>query len=80
MLKCLVLLNGTVLIGKIEEVSAELGDPNCQVSDFYEITSEGMNKWLDFSNDDKVMLRSENILTIVEPNLKTVKEYESIEH
>lgn len=80
MLKCLVLLNGTVLIGKIEEVSAELGDPNCQVSDFYEITSEGMKKWLDFSNDDKVMLRSENILTIVEPNLKTVKEYESIEH
>lgn len=80
MLKCLVLLNGTVLIGKIEEVSAELGDPNCQISDFYEITSDGMKKWLNFSDEDKVMLRSENILTIVEPNLKTVKEYESIEH
>jgi small nuclear ribonucleoprotein (snRNP)-like protein len=80
MLKCLVLLNGTILIGKIEEVSAELGDPNCQISDFYEITSDGMKKWFDFSDENKVMLRSENILTIVEPNLKTVKEYESIEH
>ena len=27
MLKCLVLISGTILIGKIEEVAAELGDP-----------------------------------------------------
>jgi hypothetical protein len=80
MLKCLVLINGTVLIGKIEEVAAELGDPNCQVSDHYEITPDGLKTWLNFTNDDKVMLRSENILTIVEPDLKTVKEYESIKH
>jgi hypothetical protein len=80
MLKCLVLISGTILIGKIEEVAAELGDPNCQVSDYYEITSDGLKTWLDFTNDDKVMLRSENILTIVEPDLKTVKEYESIKH
>jgi hypothetical protein len=39
-----------------------------------------MKKWLDFTNDEILMLRSENILTIVEPNLQTVKEYESIEH
>lgn len=80
MLKCMVLLSGTILIGKIEEVSAELGDPDCQISDFYEVTPEGLKKWLDFSDDTKLMLRSENILTIVEPNLKTVKEYESIKH
>lgn len=80
MLKCLLLINGTVLIGKIEEIAAELGDPNCQVSDYYEITPDGLKEWLNFTNDQKVMLRSENILTIVEPDLKTVKEYESIKH
>ena len=80
MLKCLVLLTGTVLIGKVEEVAAELGDPNCQVSNYYEITKDGMKKWLNCTNDEILMLRSENILTIVEPNLQTVKEYESIEH
>lgn len=73
-------MDGTVLIGKIEEISAELGDPNCQVSDYYKITADGLKTWLNFTNDDKIMLRSENILTIVEPDLKTVKEYESIKH
>jgi len=80
MIKCLVLLSGTVLIGKVEEVAAELGDPNCQVTDYYEITSDGIKKWLNFTNEKILMLRSENILTIVEPNLQTVKEYESIKH
>ena len=51
MIKCLVLLSGTVLIGKVEEVAAELGDPNCQVTDYYEITSDGIKKWLNFTNE-----------------------------
>ena len=31
MIKCLVLLTGIVLIAKIEEIDAELGDPNCLI-------------------------------------------------
>lgn len=81
MVKCLILLTGTILIGKIEEVPAELGDPNCQVTNFFEITPDGkMKKWISFSDEEKIMLRSENILTIVEPNLSTLKEYESFKH
>ena len=76
MIKCLVLLTGIVLIAKIEEIDAELGDPNCLISDVCVINSDGtMSSWLDFSEDTELMIRSENILTITEPKKDIVKLY-----
>lgn len=76
MLKCLVLINGTVLIGKIEEIDAELGDPNCQVTDFLMIDSDNkLKQWATFSDDKKIMLRSENILTILDPSKEVAASY-----
>ena len=76
MIKCLVLLTGIVLIAKIEEIDAELGDPNCLISDVCEINSDWtISSWLDFSEDTELMIRSENILTITEPKKDIVKLY-----
>ena len=76
MIKCLVLLTGIVLIAKIEEIDAELGDPNCLISDVCVINSDGtISSWLDFSEDTELMIRSENILTLVDPNKDTLKLY-----
>ena len=76
MIKCLVLLTGIVLIAKIEEVDAELGDPNCLMSDVCVINSDGtISSWLNFSEDTELMIRSENILTITEPKKDIVKLY-----
>ena len=76
MIKCLVLLTGIVLIAKIEEISAEIGDPNCLISDVCVINSDGtISSWLDFSEDTELMIRSENILTITEPKKDIVKLY-----
>ena len=76
MIKCLVLLTGIVLIAKIEEISAEIGDPNCLISDVCLINPDGtINPWLDFSEDTELMIRSENILTIVEPKKDILKLY-----
>tara|TARA_Y100000114_G_scaffold155137_1_gene178624 strand:- start:605 stop:850 length:246 start_codon:yes stop_codon:yes gene_type:complete len=76
MIKCLVLLTGIVLIAKIEEVDAELGDPNCLISDVCVINSDGtISSWLNFSEDTELMIRSENILTITEPKKDIVKLY-----
>ena len=74
MIKCLVLLTGIVLIAKIEEIDAELGDPNCLISDVCVINSDGtISSWLNFSEDTELMIRSENILTITEPKKDIVK-------
>ena len=76
MIKCLVLLTGIVLIAKIEEIDAELGDPNCLISDVCVINSDGtISSWLNFSEDTELMIRSENILTLVEPNKNTLNLY-----
>ena len=76
MIKCLVLLTGIVLIAKIKEIDAELGDPNCLISDVCVINSDGtISSWLDFSEDTELMIRSENILTITEPKKDIVKLY-----
>ena len=76
MIKCLVVLTGLVLIAKIEEIDAELGDPNCLISDVCVINSDGtISSWLDFSEDTELMIRSENILTITEPKKDIVKLY-----
>ena len=40
MIKCLILLTGLNLIAKVEEIQAEIGDPNCQISDVCIINSE----------------------------------------
>ena len=76
MIKCLVLLTGIVLIAKIEEIDAELGDPNCLISDVCVINSDGtISPWLNFTEDTELMIRSENILTLVEPNKNTLNLY-----
>ena len=76
MIKCLVLLTGIVLIAKIEEIDAELGDPNCLISDVCVINSDGtISPWLNFTEDTELMIRSENILTLVDQNKDTLKLY-----
>ena len=76
MIKCLILLTGLNLIAKVEEIQAEIGDPNCQISDVCIINSDGtVSPWLNFSEDTELMIRSENILTLVDPNKDTLKLY-----
>jgi hypothetical protein len=75
MIKCLILLNQIILIAKIEQVNAELGEPDCKLTDVYVLNSDGsVSKWLDITTDD-IMLRSENILTIVEPTVEVIAKY-----
>ncbi len=69
-------MTGIVLIAKIEEIDAELGDPNCLISDVCVINSDGtISPWLNFTEDTELMIRSENILTLVDPNKDTLKLY-----
>jgi len=76
MIKCLVLLTGIVLIAKTEEIDAEIGDPNCLISDVCVINSDGtISSWLDFTEDTELMIRSENILTITQPKKDILKLY-----
>ena len=41
MIKCLIFISGLILIAKIEEIEAELGDPDCQICDVCVVNSDG---------------------------------------
>ena len=72
MIKILLLKNKTVLITEIEEVTAELGEPDCKLINPVEILDTEplqLKKWLnDYTTQTSSMLSSDSILTIVDPH------------
>jgi hypothetical protein len=74
--KCLLLKVDNVLIAEIEEVSAELGEPNCRIINPYKIDSEGfLTPWPEVTNQRELMIHSDSILTIVNPKPEVVEKY-----
>lgn len=76
-IQVLVLSNEINLITEIEEVLVDFGEPNCRLIKPYLINSDGsLSPWLKlFTNDNEIMMSSDKILTLVEPNGKLLDEY-----
>ena len=89
-LKLLVLMNNQLILSQIEEVTSELGEPDCKLTEPFVVTTsdqkitlqEGMMvlaPWLlNVTNQNTFMISSDKILTIVEPNNKLTKKYEEM--
>ena len=76
----IVLITGTTLIATIEEVSSELGEPDCRLIEPYMVTPEGtVEPWLlNVTNQNEVMISSDKILTLVDPKTPLLAKYESV--
>ena len=79
MIKVLLLKNGIVLITEIEEVTAELGEPDCKLVNPVEILDTEplqLKKWLHaYTTQTSSMLSSDSILTIVDPHKTILDDY-----
>ena len=75
-----VLTTGTTLIATVEEVSTELGEPDCKLVEPYLVTSDGtVEPWLlNITNQNEVMISSDKILTLVEPKTTLLAKYEDV--
>jgi hypothetical protein len=73
----LILMNNTTLITRVEEVSSELGEPDCRLVKPYLIDSElNISPWLsEFTNLDEFMMSSDKILTLIEPKKSLLDKY-----
>ena len=81
----IILKNDEVLISAIEEVGAEIGDPNCKLTSPYKILGkhetdkpphERLVPWLsEYTDDTELMMSSESILTLVEPHKALIDAY-----
>ena len=79
-LKVLLLINNLTLITQIEEVTTELGEPDCKLIEPFVIGSDlTLTPWLlDYTMDNEFMISSDKILTIVEPSTKLKGKYEEV--
>ena len=77
-LKLIVLTNNQILLSQIEEVGAEIGEPDCKLIDPYIINQStlAIDPWLSvFTAKNVFMMSSDKILTITEPNEKLISDY-----
>ena len=79
-LKVLVLMNQQILLAQIEEVTCELGEPDCKMTEPFVLNDDlTLQPWLiNITNENTFMIHSDKILTITEPNSKLKDKYESL--
>ena len=75
--QCLYLKNNLLLLAEVVEVSADIGEPDCKLIKRYLVNHSSLEitPWLDFSPQDVILLRSDDILTMVEPSEKLKDKY-----
>ena len=78
MIKILLLKNNLVLVSRIEEVSTELGEPDCKLIEPYELKGEYLEHWPSFSMQRQIMVSSESFLTILEPDKHHLDKYQGL--
>ena len=79
-IKAIVLTNNKVLVSQIDEVGADVGEPDCKLTNPYMLKDDGtMEPWLlSVSRQDIFMISSDKILTITEPMPTLVEKYEDL--
>ena len=73
-------MNGMKLIATLEEVSTELGEPDCKLIEPYIITEhDTLEPWLlNITNQNEVMISSDKILTLVDPKTTLLAKCEDV--
>ena len=75
--KIIQITNGERLISQIEEVGAEIGEPDCKLINPMEICEGNMlSPWMiDYTMQDTFMISSEKIITLADPLPTLLEKY-----
>ena len=78
-IKCILVEVDKLLISEVEEIDAELGNPNCKLTNPVVFESlEKMKPLIEASSDIEFMIRSEDILTIADPTAEVIAKYKEL--
>ena len=78
-IKCILVEVDKLLISEVEEIDAELGNPNCKLTNPVVFESlEKMKPLIEASSDIEFMIRSEDILTIADPTSEVIAKYKEL--
>ena len=78
-IKVLLLSNQEIVVSEIEEVAAEIGDPNCKLTKPYKIVDGSLQKWMsDYTEQNEIMISSDKIITLVTPSPLIFDQYSKV--
>jgi len=83
-IKLMVLTNNLKLISQVEQVGADIGEPDCKLTKPYEVVLQEdgklfLRRWLEgFASDDAFMMSSDKILTLSEPTMQILDSYKGL--
>ena len=80
MVKIIVLTSQLVLVSQIDEVSSELGEPDCKLTAPFIIGDDDvLVPWLmNYTSQNTYMLSSDKILTLTDPKPTLLEKYENL--
>jgi len=83
-IKILILMNNQTLISEIEEVGADIGEPDCKLINPYIVKEykEGVHSLEPFlasiTRQDTFMMSSDKILTLADPTPTLLEKYQDL--
>lgn len=79
--KMLILTNNQILISQIEEVGADIGEPDCKLINPFIVNQSSLTlePWLaHVTKQNTFMMSSDKILTLVDPTPTLLEKYEDL--
>ena len=78
-IQVLILTNQMILISEIDEVLADIGQPDCKLINPCVIVDGKVSKWIsDLTPNKEMFMSSDKILTLVDPSQNILAEYKKI--
>ena len=79
-IKLIILTNQQKLISQIEEVGADVGQPDCKLTEPFVLGEDNtLSPWLvECTNQSVFMLSSDNILTLIDPKPTILEKYQDL--
>ena len=78
-IQVLLLTNQTILISEIDEVLADIGQPDCKLINPCVIIDGKVSKWIsNLTSNTEMFMSSDKILTLVDPSKHILNEYNKV--
>ena len=79
-IKLIILVNQQRLISQIEDIGADIGQPDCKLTEPFIVGDDNtLSPWLvESTNQSVFMLSSDKILTLVDPKPTLLEKYQDL--
>jgi hypothetical protein len=79
-IKILALMNNLILISQIEEVGADIGEPDCKLIDPFVVRKDQTLEpfLIGYTKQNTFMMSSDKIITLADPTPTLIEKYEDL--